>query len=759
MLRKKLWRTMLLYKAQFISMTIMIMLGIGVFVGFNMEWVAIEDNTRTFYDETHFADYRLMWEKSFTSEQLEKVKNISGVSDAGRFAALTADVNGRKGDSLSLAITENKNISDFIVMEGEQYDENSSDGIWLSQIYAENNDISIGDKLSLSWNNTDISGTVKGLVKSSEYLICVRDETQLMPDFGAHGFAYISPEMYENKVSGEYYPQIHILSDMDKREISQKVDEALEETMLVVPKDDVISYAGPAGESDEGKTMGLIIPVLFLLIAFLTMVTTMHRISAKEKTQIGTLKALGFKDRRILRHYTFYALFIGALGSALGIGFGFLLCWYIMNPNGAMGTYFDMPYWRLSMPLFCYAVIGGIIILLTIIGFLSVKKMLRGTAADALRPYSPKKMKAMFIERFGFFHKLPFGIRWNMRDIVRHKSRTAMSILGILGCVVIVVAVLGMKDTLDSFLDLYYDKAINYESRIYLSDDADISSREDLVRRYDGDSSRSISVQIDDEAVSLDIYDVHKDMVKLIDDDGKDFSIDDSGAYICRRIADSYDLDKGDEITVSPYGTDDNITMKISGIIRSTTKSIVITRSQSEKLGLPYIPDSVYTDLSKEEIPTDDAIKSVQSKSKLMESFDSFMEILYTMIFMFIGGGIILGIVVLYNLGIMSYTERYREMATLKVLGFKDKKIRNLLVSQNFWVSVFGIIIGMPLGYAVLYYLMKALAPEYELIVNVNLLTYVIGAAVTFAVTLAVGFMVSNKNKRIDMVEALKGTE
>lgn len=137
--------------------------------------------------------------------------------------------------------------------------------------------------------------------------------------------------------------------------------------------------------------MGAVLPVLFLLIAVLTMVTTMHRLTAKEKTQIGTLKALGFKNRRILRHYTSYAFMIGILGTAIGIGLGYSVAYFIMNPNGTMGTYFDMPYWRLKMPGFCIIVMAAIIVLLTFIGFLSVKQMLKGTAADALRPYTPKK--------------------------------------------------------------------------------------------------------------------------------------------------------------------------------------------------------------------------------------------------------------------------------------------------------------------------------------------------------------------------------
>ena len=171
----------------------------------------------------------------------------------------------------------------------------------------------------------------------------------------------------------------------------EKVDRALGSTVMVYTKDETISYSEAKGEATEGKTMGSILPVLFLLIAVLTMVTTMHRLTAKEKTQIGTLKALGFKDKRILRHYTSYAFMVGILGSAIGIVLGYGVAYFIMNPDGMMGTYLDMPEWNLYFPWFCYIVLAAMIALLTLIGFLSVKQMLKGTAADALRPYSPKK--------------------------------------------------------------------------------------------------------------------------------------------------------------------------------------------------------------------------------------------------------------------------------------------------------------------------------------------------------------------------------
>lgn len=124
-----------------------------------------------------------------------------------------------------------------------------------------------------------------------------------------------------------------------------------------------------------------------------------------------------------------------------------------------------------------------------------------------------------------------------------------------------------------------------------------------------------------------------------------------------------------------------------------------------------------------------------------------------------VGGAILLGAVVLYNFGIMSYTERYREMATLKVVGFKDKKIGRLLIDQNMWLSLTGVVIGIPLGILTLDYLLKTLAGEYEMSLTVSAVAYIISVMLTFGMSLPVSLMVARKNKKIDMVEALKGAE
>ncbi len=197
----------------------------------------------------------------------------------------------------------------------------------------------------------------------------------------------------------------------------------------------------------------------------------------------------------------------------------------------------------------------------------------------------------------------------------------------------------------------------------------------------------------------------------------------------------------------------------MAGLFRSVSENIVITDKYAAKTGIPYVIDSVYTDVAKSDVGQSDAIKSVQSKQMIMDSFESFLSIMNIMIYLLVGGALLLGIIVLYNLGTMSYTERYREMATLKVVGFRDKRIGKLLAGQNLVLSVTGIIIGVPLGVLTLSYFLKALASEYEMKMLISVVSYLITAALTIGMSLFVSLLVARKNKKIDMVEALKGQE
>ena len=756
MLIRKLFRTAWKYRAQFISMIIMVALGVGVFLGFNIEWKSIEVDTDEFFESTNYADYRVYSETGFSENDLSAVLDIDGVDAASRVFSVNVDIAGEK-KALSLTVSENYTVTTMTIVSGAEYDPDIS-GMWLSQKFADANGIKIGDNVKMTYGGIEISEEVVGLAKSGEHMICVADANQLMPDHNIFGFAFMTPKELENAVGFTFYPQISIRSELEKSELEQEIADALGKTMLVTSKDEHYSYAGAQSEVEEGKTMGSILPVLFLAIAILTMVTTMHRIAASEKTQIGTLKALGFRDKKILLHYTSYGLFIGTVGTVFGVLLGYGIAAMVMDENGMMGTYFDLPEWRLVMPAFCIPLIAAIVLLLTLISFMSVKSMLKGTAADALRPYTPKPMKKSIFESFPLWHKLRFGTRWNFRDILRHKSRSAMTLIGIVGCMVLMIGGLGMSDTMDEFLGLLDKDILNYSTRVNLSEAASNDDALKLVEDLDGDWLASSGISLEGKTVSLEIYSAENGLIRFVDAKNEILGLGDDGVYLCQRLKDIADI--GETITISPYGSEEKYDVKVAGYYRSVmTESVVMTDKYAEIIGIPYRISAIFTDNSSDDITTSSIISGTQDKRSMMDSYDSFVGILNIMVSILVVAAAVLGIVVLYNLGIMSYLERSRELATLKVLGFRDKQIGRLLISQNIWLTVVGVIIGLPAGVWVLWYLCKELASEYELSVYVGAPTYIISLLLTFGVSLFVGVMVSRKNKKIDMVEALKGSE
>lgn len=752
---KKLWRTIGKYKAQFISMILMIALGIGVFLGFNMEWYSIEKNTDNFFSSSNFADYRIYAQDGFTSKEIDDINNLDGVDKATRWLSVKVGISG-KDSTIALNAVENYGISQFKVVSGLDYDKESN-GIWLSDMFASANDLKLNDTIQIVYSKKSVDVEIVGLIKSAEYMVCV-DENQLMPKYEDYGFGYVSPKIVKEKFGLEFYNQVVIKSNLDKKEIEQKITDTLSKTLLVLSKNENSSYMAAQSESEEGKTMGAILPVLFLLIAVLTMITTMHRITKNEKVQIGTLKALGFKDRKILIHYTSFGLMIGVLGGVLGILLGYIITAIIVSPSGMLSTYFDMPHWTLYMPWFCPLVIIGILLLLTFIGYLTVKNILKGMPAETLRPYVPKNVKKTQLEKTKIWNKMSFGFKWNYRDVVRNKSRSIVTLIGVVGCVILIVGSMGMGDSMNGFMNILNNN-MNYTSKINLTQTATVADIDTLKEQYSADSVSQISVKYNDKSTLLEIYDVNNGLVKFVDKNNKDIQLNNDGVYICIRLADK-GVKVGDMISFSPYGESKTYNVKVVGINRSLlSETITMTSQYAESLGLQFKPTTLFTTVQSDNISDSNIIASVQTKKQVIDSYDSFMQILYAMVIILIVAALVLGVVVLYNLGVMSYTERYREFATLKVVGFKDKQIAKMMVGQNIGLTVLGVVLGLPLGYGALYVLVKALASEYELKVTVKFLSYFVGFALTVGMSLIVSLLVSRKNKHINMAEALKDKE
>lgn len=751
MLKRKIIRTLLNYKAQMISMLLMIILGVGIFLGCNIEWYSIKTNRTNYYEDTGYPEYRI-YKDSFSLDELQYVKDFSDVKYATR--ALTTLGSLNNNTYLMLNVLEDCQNIKPLYIDGEVYS-NEAEGIYLSDLYAKENNIKPNDYLDIEAEGFKIHEPVKGLIKSSEYLICLKDSSQLLPNYKEYAYCYLSPKMITKYLGQAFYNTIYASSKLSTSDFEAEALNALGASITVLSYQDETGYSGSNGEIEEGKTMALLIPTAFILIAVLTMVTTMARISTNERIQMGVLKSLGFKRKKIARHYSLYGLIIGIIGTLIGCVLAYGIAYYIINPKGPMSTYLDFPSWHLYMPWYGVLIVILLPITLGIISYLIVNSELKGTGCETLKPKREKAVKASYIEKTKFFSKASFQTKWNIRDMLRHKARTIMSIIGVLFSTVLIFACMGMRDTVIDFKNTLYNENYNFENKLTLNSQISNTKALDLASKYEADYEANVAIKLNNKTVVLSIINNSRNLLGIVDEKENRLELKDGGVYVCRRIKDDgYKINK--EIDFNLYGSKEIISSKVIGVCLSMTEGIYMTENTANELGISYKIQTLYTNLN---AMVDSNVSSITTKTELLSAFNTMMEMMDSMIWILILASAILAVVVLYNLASLGYIEKIREMSTLKVIGFTNKKIAKILVVGTIWITVMGLIIGLPLGAYLLDILLRALAGEYEMNMAFGYLSYIVGIVVPFLVSLVTIYLISKKTKKLDMVSALKERE
>lgn len=754
---KKFLRTLGTYKVQVISMLVMIFLSLSMFVGFSIEWKTVDSLSKRQFKINNFPDYQVYSENGFSIDDITKIKELSSVKDANGYFELECSIPEDDDKNVDIVSLSEYTINTFSLIEGEDYSEDLM-GFWINDRYAKENNIKIGDEISLLYSGYTIKNKVLGTIKAASYYICCDFEKgMIMPDFEKYGYAYVSPKFVKSYLGEDIkYSRIQIMSDSSKEEITKEVINKLGVTLLVREKTEDTAYSEAMGEVDEGKLCAFALTIIFFVIAVLSMFTTFDRITKAERIQIGTFKALGFKNRQIAGVYAGIGLFVGVVGTILGILFGYYIGYFFMNPKGSMGTYIDPINWRLSCPGYVWPICILIILSLTSIAYLLVRSTLKEGASMLLKPKAPKKDKPLFIEKYKFWYKLRFITRWNIRDIFRHKIRTFMTMFGILGATMLLFFGFGMKDSINSLLD-NYKKAYNFNTMITLSDNATNADALNLQQQYNGDFQAVVQIDIKEKDYVMNIYDASTNKIYLLNKKSKRIEINDGGCYVCYRLyKQGYKV--GDYIKVSPYGTSDTYDIKIIGVNRSySDEGITLSKKTADDLGINYKIKVIYTDSTN--IASSEFISATQTKNKVFDSVENMMQVLDEMIILIVIAAIIISIVVLYNLGIMSFIERKREFSTLKVVGFKNKIIGKISIAQNTWLTIISIIISIPISYFTLSLIIGMVGKEYEMRTVAGPITYICSIVITFAVSMLVSLLVIRKNKTISMVEALKESE
>ena len=589
---------------------------------------------------------------------------------------------------------------------------------------------------------------------------------ELVDDYSNHKEEFIKALDKDFSIEDSYvFPYVIVdVDDTEKlTETKNNIKSNVDGIITATTRDDDFSYEGFKREAEEGETYSGVFSGLFVFIAILSVVTTMNRFVKKERTQIGTLKALGIRKSKITCMYVNYGLFIAIVASVLGVILGNQLIGKFFL--GMEMEYYEIPYYEIATIPLVYYVAIAISIVITLVTYLSCRKILREPAAQALRIERPKvKVKENSIWNKKMFDKLSLSTKWNIRDVARSKARSLMALVGIAGCTMLVVTAFGMLDSMRAYVDWEFEVINNFDYKLSLATDYTESQYNEIVEKYGDKTSQTIGVEFkqNDELIikPLTINDT-KGLLQVTDHNKNPFNMKDDGIYITEKMASIYNLKVGDTVEWHIIGSDNWYETKITGLNRDPqAQQFNCTKKFYDTLDEEYKADSVYTNEDLSNIKEIAGVNTIQTIGNLKDGMNSMLGMMYSLIAVLIGVSIILACVIIYNLGILSFSEKEYQFATLKVLGYKYKQIKNIFIKQNIWIGIVAIIVALPLGNFMTDYIFKnAIGDEYDFSAMIKPMTFIISAIGTFIVVYIVNQFLARKIKKIDMVSSLKGNE
>lgn len=814
MLRQKMLQDMKQNKWQFISVMIMAFLGVFIFTGIGGEWAGVESYREGYYEQTNLAD-GWIWGEGFSDSDLNKVKNIEGITEAEKRCYLEVMGDDAYSPTIYLYGLKENSVCKPLVVDGEEFNPNTANKVWLDKRFADAKSLEVGDAYTFIFDNVSFSLEIAGLVYSSEYQY-YSNENDLWPDFNKIGFAYCSykslpmkdyiisiisnddytvdelvdvfseenEEIKENagflrhlskktiismleKADAEEfadlvpYTQIIFTSSVDASELSDKIDEALKGNYAVyTTRAETEGVMMLDSEMQQHKMMSAIFPIAFLLIAILAIVTSMNRLVNNQRTQIGTLKALGFSKAKITLHYVNYGFWVSLIGSVLGCIAGPVTLPYLFYDS--MSSYYTLPEWKTGFDISFIIVAAATVLACTLTTFLTVFNMLGDTPANTLRPKAAKKFKLTKIEKTAFWRKMNFNFRWSWRSFMRGKARTIMGIVGTVSCMALLVCAFSMYDCMDDMEHWMYDEIQVQQTRLTLDSSASVRDAEAIAEEIDGEIIMTCAIEIKANGVKKTQTATVVDgsgCFYITDSDRNQITPDDNTVALSSKTANALGLKEGDEFEWHIYTSDTWVKSKITIINRTPmTQGLVITRNTLEKLGYDFTPTYVDT-LQNLSDYQNESVSNILSADDMHNFWDNYMETMNLMVGILILFALILAVIVLYNLGQLTLTEKERENATLKVIGFSSGKILGLNLIQNLIFSVIGVIFGVPCGLLLVYEMVSSAGDEFDMMVSISIPSFLICAGITIGVSLLVSLLFAKHIRKLDMVTSLKGVE
>ena len=553
-------------------------------------------------------------------------------------------------------------------------------------------------------------------------------------------------------------------------------------------EDALTEYQGYGDNADRMRSIGKVFPVLFFLVAALISLTTMTRMVEEQRVQIGTMKALGYGKAAIAGKYIGYALIATLGGSIFGVLAGEKILPFIII-YAYMILYKHLP--AILVPYhMSYALQASVIaVACTLIATIaSCYKELAAEPAELMRPAAPKQGKRILLERIGIIWKhLNFTWKSTVRNLIRYKKRFFMTIFGIGGCMALMVVGFGLKDCIYEIVSLQYEKVQFYDAATYMSDDISEENRQQLHDYLDQNADIKETIEARMQKTDVKSASGKKTLYLMVPSDNekiedflsfhsrtnKDevYSLKKDEVILTEKMASLLNVKVGDELTIEDEDRGDQ-TVTVGAICENyMSHYLYLSPEKYEELyGVPAEYNTIIysakdgKDDQIEKIGTKllsmDGVLNVSYTSSIEGRLDDMLRSLNLVIVVLIVSAGMLAFVVLYNLNNINITERQRELATLKVLGFYDGEVASYVYRENILLTIIGSVVGMVLGNLLHRYIILTVEVEEAMFGRqIHWQSYLYSFLFTVAFSLFVNWVMFYKLKKIDMVESLKSVE
>ena len=576
------------------------------------------------------------------------------------------------------------------------------------------------------------------------------------------------------------------------REAEDKIIDAKDEvakienpTWYILDRNQNSGYASFIQDTESIENLSMVFPIVFFAIAILVSLTSMTRMVEEERQEIGTLKALGYNKFHISLKYIIYSSLACIIGAIIGMNIGFQLL-----PRIVWDMY-EMMYTMPSITVlynFEYSTLGLFLIYICIVGatLYSILKELKDTPAILLRPKAPKLGKRVLLERITpIWKRLNFSQKVTIRNIFRYKKRFLMTIIGIFGCTSLILAGFGLKDSISKILPYQYEKIFNYDIQVSLKSGLDNENRQELITNLKNNAqinevvetymvSGTVSKGENQEDIQIIVPQDNNELDKVIKLNNlkeNKINLNEDGIVITDKLAQLINAKMGDTITLKDSNALEK-ELKIVNIAENYISHYVyMSKTLYEKIyekscmpNVLLIQDKDLTEEEEEnlskELVEQNQVSTVTLTRTIMTTLDDTMNSLnYVVIILIVSAGL-LAFVVLYNLSNVNISERIRELATIKVLGFYDKEVYSYINRETTLLTIIGIILGLGGGYLLNFYIIGTCEIDMLRFVKVIApLSYLYSILITVAFTVIVNIFTYFALKKIDMIGSLKSVE